>query len=89
MGEYADMAVDEALNANFDYDEDFDEGGWLGRPRRKRKLPTCKYCGQPNLVWKEHNGGWRLFDLKIEDDDEEWILHSCLTEGKKNEGSFE
>lgn len=40
MGEYADMAVDEALNGPWLDDDEWDDEGWMGpHPRRRHGAP--------------------------------------------------
>jgi hypothetical protein len=66
MGEFADLTPDQMDDLSFCQSE-------LppSRPRRK----TCKYCGCPNLEWRQiEHGWWRLFtsDGKQHDCPEYW-----------------
>ncbi|MCK9435326.1 MAG: hypothetical protein M0R32_11095 [Candidatus Cloacimonetes bacterium] len=38
------------------------EEGWGGKPLRKTKLITCKYCGEKGLKWTLVNEKWLLGD---------------------------
>jgi len=38
------------------------EEGWGGKPLRKTKLLTCKYCGEKGLKWTLVNKRWLLGD---------------------------
>lgn len=55
MGDIADWIIDQMMDGNYHsdyYDEDFHS-----------KLTHCKYCLEGDLVWGEHESGWRLFTL--------------------------
>jgi hypothetical protein len=89
MGEFADMAIDEALNA-WEYEELHPEefhwteldGGFFGKGlrSRRRRGKTCNICGQKGLRWD------------IDEDTDNWVLentdgtrHVCKMKRKLNE----
>jgi len=39
-----------------------DEYGAFIESRRCARTKTCRCCGEAGLVWKQHNGSWRLFN---------------------------
>ena len=45
----------------------------------RRKIPTCKFCGQTHLHWgkNEYTDRWQLEDFDFEED--EWVPHVCQT----------
>lgn len=82
MGEYADMAIDDALNGYWDgdYDEDGEHPlGYSGYGRRRysrRKIPTCQHCHKTHLFWeKDEFDKWYLADWNEEEEDYE--RHVC------------
>jgi hypothetical protein len=81
MGEYADMALDMALNAEEyyrDHPEEFDDGpdGMIVQhgplSRRPPQIKTCWYCGVGGLIWQHSDGGWRLSET------ETGAVHVCV-----------
>lgn len=88
MGEYADMAIEEALNG-WEYMEnhpdefhwtELDGGYFRGLGRRgfisRRKIPTCKFCKETHLHWGQtDNGRWQLEDW--DEEEEDFIPHVC------------
>lgn len=63
MGEYADAIIDRMIES------------WSRLPRLRRRGPrkiTCRYCGEPDLRWRNVAGGnWRLAKP-------DGTLHVCL-----------
>jgi hypothetical protein len=65
MGEFAEMAIQEGLDAELSGEFDDEDGGDY-TPRSK----TCRQCGTGYLYWGSAEKGWRLFDVNGK-------LHSC------------
>jgi hypothetical protein len=69
VGEYADMAIDQALNwddgtygGDWDDERQYFYSSRSYRTRTYKKQPkTCRNCGQENLYWLNTNRGWRLY----------------------------
>lgn len=60
MGDFADDAIDAALEFDYHY-RDIDDGEMDGFVRRRRpKRSSCDYCGQTDLMWRAFSSGWRL-----------------------------
>lgn len=80
MGEYADMAIADALAA-YDYDDNemwvWGESYQTARRYKRRPRPiTCKFCGKPHMIWRKQDGYWKLFEPRRRNG--AWIAHSCL-----------
>lgn len=78
MGEYADMAIEDGMNADLDPSyESWDEeelGAYTYRSssRRKNTNIVCRYCGKAGFYWSTLNGKWRLYNSETKE------LHECL-----------
>lgn len=87
MGDYADIAMDQAFDAwcegedgDCDPDGTYHDDSFF-MPRSKGK--TCRNCGEKNLKWGKHQGGWRLFTKKGHK------LHQCNLKTVKYESCIE
>lgn len=70
MGEYADMLIDEIYDSYHDYECDYECDDYPpSLVRKTKKFPTCKYCLKPNLIWKQVDKKWFLYETneKIHD----------------------
>ena len=57
-----DLLPDEYFLDSIDFANDCDCGiSWYPRSPYRR---VCKYCGTKELMWKEVESRWRLFDKK-------------------------
>ena len=78
MGEYADMAIDDALHWHVEelaYPDDYDGMDGFSRRRYRKMSKTCKSCGASNLYWYKYEGQWLLHELNINEG--EFVPHSC------------
>lgn len=79
MGEYADMAIDDALHWQVEElanpDEWDGQDFWFPRRRFTKQAKTCRSCGATNLYWYEHESEWRLHEFNLEKD--EFVPHAC------------
>ena len=82
MGEYADMAVADSLDAYWgsDYDEmDKEDSDWAPYGRRyTRSIPTCKICKKSHLYWRTNGDRWVLSEWN----GVEYTQHTCSFKGK-------
>jgi len=92
MGDMADFVLNDVLDdeearsryhsGNMSETSAFDRGivdelGFEGENNKRRRLTTCKYCGQGGLLWKRtNNGRWRLLELNK--------VHTCRKYKKGN-----
>ena len=87
MGEYADMAVEQAMNnwmgePYFGYWEDEPEDSdWApyssrrSKHRKRRRINTCKFCGKYPLMIEEFEpGNWHLSEF---DENNIIVRHVC------------
>lgn len=89
MGEFADMAVDQALNGDYwdwasEDERDIDDWG-PGTAFRRTTGPrpkTCRCCGTKDLYWGQVDGRWLLHDYEEDEDGEfEKVPHICKFKG--------
>ncbi len=84
MGEYADMAMDDALNGS--YWGDYTYGNELDPEDddyviRRRKPIKCRQCGAVGLKWGQNpdTDDWELREA-------DWSLHRCKLDFKSRIG---